>query len=130
MSATSGTSPRATGRVVLAVLFALFGLNALAQVVLVLAGRSDDPAALSALQTLVGASGLAAALGSWRGDRWAPLAAVGYGVMTGTMVASLGPLLELDAEARPGLYVGGASVLGFGLFAAWYLRRSLARRVP
>lgn len=130
MSATSGTSPRATGRIVLAVLFALFGLNALVQVAMVLVGRSDDPAMLSALQTLVGVAGLAAALGSWRGDRWAPFAAVAYGVITGTMVASLGPLLQLEVEARPGLYVGGASVLGFGFVAAWYLRRSRPRRPP
>jgi hypothetical protein len=111
--------------VVLAVVFALFALNAWAQVALVPLGRTDDPPALTALQALVGAAGAAAAWGSWVGGRWAPVAAALYGLTTAAMLAALGPLLDLDPEARGGLWGGAAGVLLFGLAAAWYLRRAV-----
>jgi hypothetical protein len=118
---------RPPGRVVLAVVFALFALNALAQVALVPLGRTDDPAALTALQALIGAAGGAAAWGSWAGRRWAPVAAALYGLATAAMLAALGPLLGLDPDARGGLWGGAAGVLLFGLAAAWYLRRAAVR---
>ena len=118
---------RSRGTVVLAIAFTLFALNALAQVALALVGRSDDPAALSLLQVAIGLTSLAAARGSWTGARWAPVAALIYGLSTATILAALGPLLDLSADARGGLWVGAGGVLAFGLGAAWYLRR--ARRM-
>src|SRR5687768_17180924 len=90
---------RSRATVVLAMAFTLFGLNALAEVVLALVGRSDDPAALSLLQAVIGLTSVAAARGSWTGARWAPVAAVLYGLSTATMLVALGPLLELPADA-------------------------------
>lgn len=123
--------PRPTkGRIALAVLFMFLGLNALWQAAQAIAGRSDDPMLLGVLQTFVGIAGISTSVGSWRGARWAPVAAVAYGVITGGMIVALGPILNLEAEERSGLLVGGVSVLLVGLGAAWYLRRQgqLARR--
>ena len=108
----------------LAMAFTLFALNALAQVVPALAGRSDDPAALSLLQVAIGLTSLAAARGSWTGARWGPVAALLCGLSTATMLVALGPLLDLPADARGGLWAGAGAVLAFGLGAAWYLRRT------
>ncbi|HEU4631573.1 MAG TPA: hypothetical protein VFS08_17595 [Gemmatimonadaceae bacterium] len=121
---------RSRGRVAFAVVFALLALNAGAQVVLALLHRSDDPSALTTLQALVSVTAAAAAWGSWTVARWAPGAALLYGLVTAAMLVSLEPMLDLPAEARVGLWTGGATVLLFGLWAAWYLRRDLARRAP
>lgn len=115
---------RSRGRLVLAVVFTLLGLNAWAQVINASIGGSDDPAMLTLLQTLVGTTGIAAALGSWRGTRWAPVAAVAYGVATAAMLASLGLLLDLAPEEMRGIWAGAAAVLVFGVWAGWYLRRA------
>lgn len=114
---------RSRGRILLAVVFTVFGLNAWAQVFNAAIGGSDDPTALIILQTLVGTTGIAAAWGSWRGARWAPVAALMYGVVTAVMLASLGPLLDLAPEEVRGIWVGAAAVLLFGVWAGWYLRR-------
>lgn len=120
--------PRPTnGRIALAALFMFLGLNALVQAVDAVMGRSDDPMLLSVLQIFVGIAGVSTSVGSWRGARWAPMAAVAYGVITGGMIVALGPILDLESEARQGLLVGGVSVLLVGLGAAWYLRRQLVR---
>jgi peptidoglycan/LPS O-acetylase OafA/YrhL len=120
---------RSRGRTILAVAFALLAANAWAQVALVALGHSDDPGALTTLQALIGLSAVAAAWGSWAGRRWAPGAAVAYGLITGGMIASLGPLLDLEPDARGGLWVGGAAVLVLAIGCAWYLRRT-TREVP
>lgn len=114
---------RSRGRILLTVVFTLFGLNAWAQVINAAIGGGDDPMALIILQTLVGAAGIAAAWGSWRGARWAPAAALMYGAVTAAMLASLGPLLDLAQEEMRGIWVGAAAVLLFGVWAGWYLRR-------
>jgi hypothetical protein len=116
---------RSVGRALLAIIFGLLALSAWAQVVLVASRASDDPPLLMGLQTAIGALGAAAAVGSWRNTRWAPVAAAGYGVVTAGMIVALGPLLNLDADARSGLWAGAGGVLAFGLVSAWYLRRSL-----
>ena len=115
------------GRIALAAVLALLSLNALAQVVLVALGRSDDPAPLVALQMLVGASGAAAAWGTWRSARWAAGAAMAFGLISAAMLASLGPLVDVPADARGGLYMGAVILLLFGAGAAWYLRRQGVR---
>ena len=124
------TEARATrrprGRIVVAVIFLLLAINALAQVGLVLFGQGSDPSPLTMLQVLVGITALAAAWGSWTGARWSPGAAVLYGVVTGAMLAALPRLLDLPAEARGGIVVGAIGVLAYSLAVAWYLRRTLA----
>ena len=117
---------RSRGSIILVVVFTLFGLNAWVQVINSIIGRNDDPTALVILQVLVGTAGIAAARGTWSRARWAPIAAVSYGVVTGAMLVSLGPLLDLDAEAVRGIWIGAAAVLLFGLWAGWYLRRQAA----
>ena len=114
------------GRVVLAVIFALLALNAFAQVAVALAGGSGDPPPLVWLQALVGAVASAAGWGSWAGARWAPWAALAYGLVTAGMLLALEPLLGLGPDARGGLRLGAAAVFTFGAWAAWYLRRPLS----
>jgi hypothetical protein len=114
---------------VLAVVFGLLALNAWLQVAFVAAGRSDDPLLLTALQVVIGAAGAAAGRGSWTAGRWAPAAAVAYGVVTAGMLLGLGPLLDLAADARGGLWASAAAVFAFALWSAWYLRR-IVHRTP
>jgi hypothetical protein len=115
---------RSRGSIILVVVFTLFGLNAWVQVINAIIGGSDDPTALVILQTLVGTAGIAAAWATWSGARWAPVAAMTYGVVTAAMLASLGPLLDLAAEETRGIWIGAVAALLFGLWAGWYLRRS------
>jgi hypothetical protein len=115
---------RSRGSILLVAVFTLFGLNAWAQVLHAVMGGGGDPTALVMLQTLVGSAGIAAAWGTWSGARWAPVAAMSYGVATAVMLVSLGPLLDLAAEEMRGIWIGAAAVLLFGLWAGWYLRRS------
>jgi hypothetical protein len=119
---SAAPSPRS--RTVLAVVYALLALNAWAQALLPLIGRSDDPPALTAWQALVGATGAATAWGSWRGARWAPAAAIVHGLVTAGMLLSLAPLLDLPADAVNGLRTGAALVTLFGVWTAWLLRRA------
>ncbi|HEX3159274.1 MAG TPA: hypothetical protein VHQ45_12200 [Gemmatimonadaceae bacterium] len=118
---------RTTGRIVLAVVFAGLALNGFVEVISAVLGRSHEPAALVALQALVALVGAAAAWGTWAGTRWAPAAALLYGLMAAVLVVSLTPILGLPPEASRGLWVGGAACVLFGVWAAWYLRRSLRR---
>ena len=116
---------RSLGRRVLAVMFAALALIAWAQAVLVPLGRSDDPLALTAFQTAIGFAGALAAWGCWSGARWAPVAAVAYGGVTAAMLMALPVLLDLDADARTGIWTGAAGVGRGSLLIAWYLRRLL-----
>jgi len=125
---TPSTRPRRSlGRAVLTVVFALFALSAWWQVVNDVMDRSNEPAILTWWQVLICAVAAVAAWWSWKGVRWAPAFALLYGVITGAMVASLAPILALPAESRQGLWIGGALVLGFGLWSAWWLQRSIRR---
>jgi len=119
---------RARGRIVLTVIFTLLALNAWAQVMLVLLGRSDDPPALTALQAMIGVAGGAAARGSWTLARWAPAAAVLHALSTAGMLVALEPLLDLGQDARGGLWLGATAILLYGLWAAWYLRHERYRQ--
>jgi hypothetical protein len=115
------------GRRVLAVVFALLALSAWWQVVSDALDRSNEPMILTTLQLIIAVIGTAAAWGSWIGARWTPAFALLYGVIAGGMVATLGPILNLPAEARRGLWLGGALIFSFGLVTAWWLRRTLVR---
>ena len=116
---------RSRGRTVLAVLYGLFTLNAWVEALLSLFGSSDDPGVLTALQVAIGVAGAFATAGSWRGARWAPVAALVYGAITGGMLVALPFILGLEPEARGGIWAGAAGVVLFSLGAAWYLRRDL-----
>lgn len=118
---------RGWGHKVLGVVFALFSANALVQVAMAIGGGNTDPVVLTVLQTLVGASALAAAWGSWTLKRWAPAAALSYGAITATMLFLLPWLLNLEPEAQFGIWTGAVAVLGCGVLAAWWLRRRRRR---
>jgi peptidoglycan/LPS O-acetylase OafA/YrhL len=118
---------RPIGRAVLVVIFVLLALSAWWQVVNDFTDRSNEPMILTGLQVIIGAIAMATAWGSWVGARWAPAVALLYGLIAGGMVVSLGPLLDLPAESRRGLWTGGAMVLAFALLCAWWLQRSLRR---
>jgi hypothetical protein len=112
---------RSRGRTALAVVFFSLGTVAWAQVVLGLVHVSGEPRALLAFQTAIGAAALAAAWGCWRTARWAPAAALAYGVVAASMLLSLASLLGLPQNARGGLWSGAALVMAFALWAAWYI---------
>ena len=116
---------RSIGGIVLAVIFGLLSLNAWWQV------RDNvvnsAPAMLIALQVACGVVAAVTAWGSWTGARWAPTVALLYGLVAGGMVAGLGPMLDLPAESRGGLWLGAAIILAFAVASAWWLRRSLRR---
>jgi hypothetical protein len=118
---------RSVGRIVLAAVFILLSLNAWKEVASAMIGDSESPALLTGLQALCGVIAAAVAWASWAGARWAPAVALLYGVVAGGMVAGLGPMLDLPAEARGGLWMGAAIILAFALVSAWWLRRSLRR---
>jgi hypothetical protein len=115
---------RSRTRIVLALIFAFLALNAWAQVALRVIGRSDDPLMLSVLQSLIGVAGTAAAWATWTSARWAPIAALAHGASTAGMLIALGPMLDLEPDARGGILIGAAAVFIFGLVSAWYLRRA------
>ena len=118
---------RPIGPYLLTAFFAFLALNAGVQVVLPVLGRSGDPPLLVALQALVTATGVSAAAGSWRRARWSPAAALVHGIATAAMLLSLPPILDMAPDARGGIQVGAAVMIGIGAGAAWYLRRVVAR---
>jgi len=112
---------------VLAVVFVLLASSAWWEVISDLFLGNDSPPLLAGLQLIVGAMAAGAAWGTWIGARWAPLFAALYGVIAGGMVANIGRILDLPADERRGLWLGGAIVLAFGLVTAWWLRRTFER---
>lgn len=118
---------RNVGRILITLLLAFLCLNAWIQTVMRLFGTNDDPAALVTWQLLSGAAAAVAAVGAWRLSRWAPAAATAYGLITGTMIIRLGPILDLDPAERSGLIVGAGAVLLTGAGIALYLRRLIRR---
>lgn len=108
---------------VIVLVFGLLGANAAKEAALGATGPDADPLILSIWQGVVSLFGLATAVGAWGMRHWAWKAAVGYGVITGTMVASLRLLLDLESESQPGLFAGGIMVLAISLLCARYLHR-------
>ena len=59
--------------------------------------------------------------------RWAPVAALVYGVVTAGLLLALPPILDLEPSDARGLWLGAAIIVLLVLWAAWYLRRSSRR---
>jgi hypothetical protein len=116
------------GRMVLAAVFGLLSLSAWFQVGSDLFGSGDEPPMLTGLQAMTAASAALATWGSWAGARWAPAAALLYGVIAGGMVAGLGHMVDVPANERGGLWTGTVFILAFGIWSAWWLRRSIRRQ--
>jgi hypothetical protein len=125
-------APPSLGVRIVAVILTACGLNALVQVPHFIPGWGSDPILLSGLQALCATAGLSAGIAAWRGRAWAWIPALLYGVITGAMIAALGPLLDLDAGARAALPMSGAVVVLVASAMAWYLWRALgpARTTP
>ena len=113
---------RTVGQIIVAVLFALLAANAFKETF-----WSDSPPMLRIWQGIACAFAAATAWGAWSGARSSAALAALYGLIAGGMVVSLGPMLDMPVEERGGLWIGGAIVLVFGLFSAWYLRRVTRR---
>jgi len=120
-----GLPPRTRGSIVVTVIFLILAANALIQVVFRLLDRSTDPLTLSIWQAAIGVVALAAAHGAWHRSSWGPAVAVLYGIVTGTMIAMLGPMIDLPEDAQRGLWMSAAIVLLVGIALGWYLRRLL-----
>ena len=118
---------RPVGLTLLAAVFGLASASAIREVADYFMSGRGDPPALVALQVATATTGALAAVGIWRRARWAPLAALSYGVVAATLVVLLGPILDLAAEERKGLWSGAAGILVFALLSAWYVRH-VARR--
>ena len=123
------TARRPWGRIALAILFAILSANSLGQVLLVLAGRSNEPVSLTILQSAMALAGGAAAWGSWKGTRWAPLAAAGYGLVSAGMLVALPAILDLPRAESGGIWMGAAAIALFSVWATWYLRRAVTAPV-
>lgn len=82
-----------------------------------------DPRALTAEHAFVCLTGLAAAYGLWRGERWSPPVLAIHGLAIAVLVVSLGPLLNLPAAGRGGLWFGAATIVLLFAAAVWFTRR-------
>jgi peptidoglycan/LPS O-acetylase OafA/YrhL len=121
---TTARSRRSAGRTVIALLFVALALSAWQQVFDDVRNASNEPLAITALQTLIGALAALTSWGAWIGARWSAWLAAAYGIATAVMLVSLGPLLAMPVEERGGLLFGAAVVLVITLPCAWYLRRT------
>jgi hypothetical protein len=86
-----------------------------------------DPPLLVVEHVVVFVTGVLAGWSIWTGKRWAPWALAAAGVTAAGLVASLGPLLAMDATARNGLWTGAATILVGSALGVWYVRRQVTR---
>lgn len=115
--------------VLVSVIYAVLALGAWRQAVLAALPHASQPRMLGAVQLVVGTLAAAVAWGCWRRRRWAGPVAIVYGIATGGMIASLGPMLDLPSDARRGLWTGAAAVFLFGVATAWLVRRADCSRI-
>jgi hypothetical protein len=118
---------RRTALRVLGVVFMLLAAQDLIQVADVAAGESDEPQMLVLEHLVCGVVAVTAAVGLWRGARWASYAALGWGICTAALLLTLTPLLDLPPESRSGMWAGVAGVLVFVVLVAWYAWPSAMR---
>jgi hypothetical protein len=116
-------------RAITLLLVGMFGLLTLAvarDLLAVAVGRDGEPIEVTLLQLLSLPLAGATTLGAWKGKRWAWITALGFGIVTAALLLSLGPLLSLPEEARPGLRMSALAVVAIAALAAWHLRRITA----
>ncbi|MCE9601807.1 MAG: hypothetical protein K8S21_06275 [Gemmatimonadetes bacterium] len=117
---------RIIGARVIAVLLVLSALSSIVQIPENLPWEADVVPMIGLFHVLAGVSGVVAGVGAWQRTRWAPYAVVAWAAINIAFVFSLGPLLDLPAEATKDFPIGAAAI---GLLAggmAWFLSRSRA----
>ena len=107
------------------VVFAILAASDLRELLVVIAGRSSDPAPLVVGHVASGITGVAAAVGLWRGASWASYATIAWGIATALLVATLQPILDLPLDARPGLWGAAAGIMVAALLVARYARGTM-----
>ena len=121
------THRRAVGTTLLAIFVAIISAVHLLQV---FTGVSGDPRSLVLEHAIVAALGFLAAWSIWTGKHWAPWALAVAGFTVAALIVSLGPILQMSAEERAGLWTGGATVFLLTLAGVWYVRRRVALPSP
>lgn len=117
-------------RVLPAIVFALLAVDAWRQVLADGLLAAHEPRTLTALKVAVGSAAAAASWGSWAGKRWAPAAALGWGIAVAVMLVSLEWVLGLGVQARRGLWTGALVLFAFSVVAAWWIRRAVRSAQP
>jgi len=118
---------RSVGTALLAIFVAVISAVHLLQA---FTGWSGDPLALIVEHVIVGLLGFLAAWSIWLGKRWAPWALAVAGVTVAALIVSLGPILQMGAEERAGLWTGAGTVFVMTLAGVWYVRRRVAAPLP
>jgi len=118
---------RSIGTALLAIFVAVISAVHLLQA---FTGWSADPRALIVEHVIVGLLGFVAAWSIWLGKRWAPWALAVAGVTVAALIVSLGPILQMGAEERAGLWTGAGTVFVMTLAGVWYVRRRVAAPLP
>jgi len=119
--------PRSIGTALLAIFVAIISAVHLLQA---FTGWSGDPRALIVEHVIVAVLGFLAAWSIWLGKRWAPWALAVAGVTVAALIVSLGPILQMGAEERAGLWTGAGTVFVLTLAGVWYVRRRVATPLP
>ena len=119
--------PRSIGATLLALFVAIISAVHLLQA---FTGLRGDPKALIVEHVVVAVLGFLAAWSIWMEKRWAPLALAVAGVTVAALIVSLGPILQMGAEERAGLWTGAATVFLMTLAGVWYVRRRVASPSP
>ena len=114
---------RSIGTTLLAIFVAVISAVHLLQV---FTGVAGDPRALVLEHLIVALLGFLAAWAIWTAKRWAHVALAIAGVTVAALIVSLGPLLQMDAQERAGLWTGAATVFLMTLAGVWYVRRRVA----
>jgi energy-converting hydrogenase Eha subunit B len=91
------------------------------------APSGHDPRALVAQYFVLCLTGLVAAYGIWRGERWGAWALAVNGGLTALMVWSIGPILDLPPEGRSGLWIGAGVIALLTGLGVWYVHRRASR---
>jgi len=121
------TQSRSIGAALLAIFVAIISAVHLLQA---FTGARGDPRALVIEHVIVAVLGFLAAWSIWMGKWWAPWALAVAGVTVSALIVSLGPLLQMGAQERAGLWTGAATVFLMTLGGVWYVRRRVGSPLP
>lgn len=112
------------GRFVLVIMFSLISINALREAYLQATTSGQRWWTMLLLQLISGLLALGSVVALLRRARWTKAIIGAWGVFCAAFVASLGALLDLPADARPGLWIGAAVVLVMAGVSVLYLVRA------